>query len=388
MALKRKICIFMHRFDGGGAEKMTVILANALYELGYDVTFCMRYAYGETFRLLNPNITVLDMKLSEKSKIKKNVKNILYLRKLLRDKKYDILLSITAEMSQVAAMATWLNMQRIPLVAVIHNTLSLETHSFQKIRERLFSVVNKRMDGVITVSDGVRDDYIHICKANPNKVFTIYNPVISEEVFRLAEIPTRHPWLSVDRNWTTLVLAGRLSEQKNHKLMFKALKILEEFGDFRLILLGIGELEGELKNLCKEMNLEQKIDFYGYVSNPYSFFSEADAVVLSSSYEGLPTVLIEALACSSRIISTNCPSGPDEILCGGKYGYLVSTDNAEALAEGIMKALANEPPKELLKKRALDFSVEKSVKRYIDILELIIQKSKEPIKHGKGVGNK
>lgn len=369
-----RVCFFMHRFDSGGAEKMTVILANEMQKQGYQVSFCVRYDYGEIRYLLDPEIPVLDMKLPEKSRVVKNLKNILFLRKLLAGDHYDVMLSVTAEMSQVAAMATWLNPRRIPLIQVVHNTLSKETHSFQKIRNRLYPIVDKRMNGVVAVSEAVREDYIRLCGAEPGHVFTVYNPVVSEQVFQMAKEPAAHPWLTEERKWKTIVLAGRLSFQKNHRLMLCALELLSRHGDYRLILLGIGELEEELKKQAADMGLKEKVDFYGYVTNPYAFYAAADCVVLSSRFEGLPTILIEALACGSRIVSTDCPSGPREILEDGKYGILVPVEDAAALADGIERSLAEEPDREKLRKRSLDFSIEKSVERYGSVLDEIMRR--------------
>ena len=218
----------MHRFDGGGAERMTVILANELYKRGYEVTFCVREDAGETRVLLQKEIPVLDMKLMQAGKLYRNLKNISVLRKLLRSREFDLMLSITTEMSMVAAAATFANPKRIPLIEVSHNTLSMEVHSFQKIRELLFPVMDRRMDGVITVSEAARLDYIKACRSDPAHVKTIYNPVISQEVFRLAQQPVEHPWLQEGRSFHTIVLAGRLSYQKNHQLMLRALQLLRQ----------------------------------------------------------------------------------------------------------------------------------------------------------------
>ena len=369
-----RICIFMHQFDGGGAEKMTVLLANALHERGNQVVFCVRSDSGETRHLLNPSIPVRDMGIANDSKVKKNLKNILILRNILAGSDFDVMLSITSEMSQVAAAAAWLSPRHIPLITVIHNTLSKEIHSFQRIRELLFPWVSRRMDGAIAVSEAVREDYIKICRADPEKVFTVYNPVVSETIFRMAGEPSGHPWLEKERSWRTLILAGRLSYQKNHELMLRALKRLCSVGDFRLILLGIGELEEDLKKKCWELGVEDQVNFRGYVRNPYPYFAEADCVVLSSRFEGLPTVLIEAMACGSRIVSTDCPSGPREILGDEEFGFLVPPEDEKALAAGILKALETEPDREKLRRRSLDFSVEKSAARYEAVMERILTK--------------
>lgn len=354
----------MHRFDSGGAEKMTVTLANELHRRGYEVTFCVREDAGETRALLADGIPVLDMKLMQAGKLYRNLKNISVLHKILGSREFDLMLSITTEMSMVASAATFCNPKRIPLVEVAHSVLSMEVHSFQKIREALFPLMDRRMDGVITVSEAARQDYIRTCRSKSEHVRTIYNPVISQEVFRLAQQPVEHPWLKEGRSFQTLILAGRLSHVKNHALMLRALYLLRQKGDYRLLLLGTGELLEELKAQVKELGIEDAVEFAGYVGNPYAYYAKADCVVLSSRYEGLPTVLIEAMACGARVVSTDCPYGPREILADGKYGVLVPTEDEKALADGILKALCQTPDRELLKKRSLDFSVERSADAY------------------------
>ncbi|CCZ63138.1 putative uncharacterized protein [Hungatella hathewayi CAG:224] len=241
------------------------------------------------------------------------------------------------------------------------------------MRELLFPVLNRKYDRVIAVSEAVRRDYIEVCRARKEQVVTIYNPVVNQEIFRLQEETASHPWLSKDRGFVTLVLAGRLSPVKNHRLMFQTLKQLNERGDYRLILLGEGELQTELEELACFMGIRRKVDFTGYVENPYVFFKMADAVVLTSIYEGLPSVLIEALACGARIVSVDCPSGPREILADGVYGRLVRPQDETALAEGILESLRKRPDKALLKSRAMEFSAEKAAERYADVLMQLVK---------------
>lgn len=370
---KLNIAVFFHRFDDGGAEKMTLFLARALKEAGHSVTILIRHDCGPLKNQVPEGVMVTDFALPEKRKLIKNIRNIVLLRRAMMPGGYDVLLAVTAEMSQVAALAAVTRRKRIPLVSVVHSTLSMEVHSFQRMRELLFPVLNRKYDRVIAVSEAVRRDYIEVCRARKEQVVTIYNPVVNQEIFRLQEETASHPWLSKDRGFVTLVLAGRLSPVKNHRLMFQTLKQLNERGDYRLILLGEGELQTELEELACFMGIRRKVDFTGYVENPYVFFKMADAVVLTSIYEGLPSVLIEALACGARIVSVDCPSGPREILADGVYGRLVRPQDETALAEGILESLRKRPDKALLKSRAMEFSAEKAAERYADVLMQLVK---------------
>ena len=281
---------------------------------------------------------------------------------------YDILMAVLSEMAEVAAAAHALGGRGIPLVCVLHSTLSVEKTSFRRLRHSLHRFFDRQYDGVIAVSEAVRRDYIKKCKTAADKVVTIYNPLIDERVVGLAAKNPDHPWLSKERNFTTLLMVGRLSYPKNHDLMFRALKLLREEGDYRLILLGDGERRAELETMAGEMGLKAYIDFAGYTDNPFAYMACCDCLVLSSHYEGLPSVLVEGLACGCRIVSVDCPSGPREILKDGKYGVLVPPENDQALKEGIIQALAGEPCREEQKKRAGDFSVFRAVHVYERVL--------------------
>lgn len=366
-----RICVFMHRFDDGGAEKVTVRLLNELRLRGHDVTLAVRYNEGPAKENLAPDIRVLDMALPKKGKIKKNLQNIRCLVRLMKSGDYDVMVSILSDMSQVAAVSKWLSGARIPLVSVLHSTLSVEKMSFRKIRNQLVQFFDRQYDKVLAVSDAVRKDYVNYSGAREEKVVTVYNPIVDDSMLKRAEEHPDHPWLVSDRNFQTLLLAGRLSYPKNHALMLRTLKELRKSGDYRLLLLGEGELRQELEQMTRELELEPWVDFYGYVKNPYGYMAHADCVVLSSRYEGLPTVLVEALVCGSRIVSTDCPSGPAEIL-QGRYGILVEPDNVQALASGIRHALKTQPDLQLLRSRAMDFTVEKATEAFErQLLELL-----------------
>lgn len=372
-----QICVFMHRFDDGGAERTTIRLLNELQMLGHEITLVIRYNEGPAKNQLSEQIKVIDMKLPVKGKLRKNIKNVICLSKIMQEKKYDLMLAILSDMSQVASFAKWVSRSKMPLVSVVHSTLSVEAISFQKLRHKLWRFFDQQYEKVITVSEAVRWDYIHSCHAREDKVVTVYNPIVDNGIFEASKQCPVHPWLEKERTFQTLVLAGRLSYPKNHPLMFEVLKRLRQQGDFRLILLGDGELREELQKLAKNMQLDQWIDFHGYEKNPYAYMAHCDCVVLSSRYEGLPTVLVEAMACGSRIVSTDCPSGPAEILENGKYGVLVENQNADALAEGIMEALESEIPKESLRMRSMDFTVQNAVRSYERELQTVALNGKE-----------
>lgn len=361
---------------------MTVALANELNRRGHDVTIMVQSTDGPAKLALNGAVPVIDMALPTRGKLKRLFRIVKELRKAMRPGRYDVLAAVCADRSQLAALSTLFLRKRIPLVSIVHNTLSQETEFIG--RKPLSPFFNRRYDRVIAVSEGIRRDYIRVCHAAERQVTTVYNPVIDSDFARRAAEPLTHPWLDEERAFVTMVQAGRLCEQKNHRLMLRALNLLNRTGDdCRLILLGDGELRGELESEAEQLGLKNRIEFAGYAANPLPYFKKADMVVLSSDYEGLPTVLIEALACGAKIVSTDCPSGPREILKDGTLGVLVERGNPYMLAEGIRKARAWNPDRERMRARAQDFTLSKSVDRYEDVfIDVLKKKEEERLRHG------
>jgi len=133
------------------------------------------------------------------------------------------------------------------------------------------------------------------------------------------------------------------------------------------MILGEGEERPKLESLVRELRLEEDVSLPGFIDNPFKYMKRAAVFVLSSRWEGLPNVLIQALACGTPVVSTDCPSGPAEILEGGKWGRLVPVGNVEELAEAIMATLNDPSPPEVAK-RAQDFRIEKPAENYLRVL--------------------
>jgi glycosyltransferase involved in cell wall biosynthesis len=172
----------------------------------------------------------------------------------------------------------------------------------------------------------------------------IYNPsVMASEVLEKAKSPLDHPWFKPDQP-PVLIAIGRLEQQKDYPTMIKAFAEVRQAQPARLLILGEGRDRISLEKLIKEYGLDQDVSLPGFVSNPYAYLSRADLFVLSSRWEGLPTVLIEALCCGTQVVSTDCPSGPREILKDGKYGRLTPVGDVGALAAAINLSLKNHAP--------------------------------------------
>lgn len=359
---KKKIAFIMHRFAGGGAERVTILLANELIKRGYDISFLVKINDGELKSEIDASITVIELGFDTKTFFKNMYKH-------LKKAGYHVIFSVSMGMSSYAILINRLLSNRFKLIPVIHSTMSKSNDKKLSIKSKIFYGLQKSIYTVVIVSEEARQDFIQLTKINQEKCVTIYNPIVSEQMIQISRERNDHPWF-VRREYPVLVCAGRLTIEKNFDLLLEALKIINDEMTVRLIVLGEGELEHSLKKHAADLGLQDKVDFYGFTSNPYSFFRNADCFVLSSLWEGLPTVLIEAMACGCPVVSTNCVSGPSEILENGKYGCLVESGNSHALADGIKSVILRKDidikPAE---DRSKDFQIEKSVDKYIKLIE-------------------
>jgi len=216
---------------------------------------------------------------------------------------------------------------------------------------------------VVAVSNGVADSIAEGIGVSRSAITTIYNPVVSPELDALKSQAPDHPWFT-DNGPPVILGCGRLIELKGFMVLIKAFARLVERQQYRLIILGKGPQKKELETLVARLGLQGKVSLPGHTDNPFAFMSCAKLFVMSSRTEGLPTALIEALACGCPCVSTDCPSGPAEILQGGAIGPLVPVGDHAALADAMAQTLNNPPDKQKLLVRAGFFSAERAVKMY------------------------
>jgi len=251
------------------------------------------------------------------------------------------------------------------------NTVSLESGNATRWRGRLVPWLIKRFypwaNGIVVVSHGVRDDMAQLTKIPLERITVIYNPsVVGAEVWEKAQAPLDHPWFKPGQP-PVLIAVGRLQMQKDYPTLLHAFAKVRKNRPVRLLILGEGKERPLLEELIKELGLKQDISLPGFVMNPYAYMARASLFVLSSRWEGLPTVLIEALCCGTPVVSTDCPSGPREILRDGQYGQLVPVGDVDGLARAIETALnskAPSPPSESWR----PYDLENVVNQYINVL--------------------
>jgi glycosyltransferase involved in cell wall biosynthesis len=227
-------------------------------------------------------------------------------------------------------------------------------------------------DAIVCVSDGVADDLARTAGLPRARMTTIYNPIVTPALAALAAEAPPHPWLAGAGDVPLVLGVGRLTAQKNFGLLLHAFAKLRAQRPARLLILGEGPERPRLEALAQALGIAADVALAGHVSNPYAAFGRASLFVLSSDYEGLPAVLIEALACGCPVVSTDCPSGPAEILDRGRYGRLVPVGDEAALVAAMQSTLVAPPAADMLRRRGAEFSVERSATQYLALVEQLL----------------
>jgi glycosyltransferase involved in cell wall biosynthesis len=224
-----------------------------------------------------------------------------------------------------------------------------------------------RGDGVICVSAGVAEDLVRYAPIPADRLSVIHNPVLDDERLAASGTTCPHPWLAPDQP-PVILAAGRLTPQKDFPTLLRAFGLLGSDAAHRLMIIGEGEEHEALQRLTDRLGLGERVAFPGFVEEPLSYMRGACLFVLSSAWEGFGNVLVEAMAVGTPVVSTDCPSGPREILLDGALGPLVPPGDPGALADAIRAALTRPTDRDRLRRRAREFSAEVVTRRYLDVL--------------------
>lgn len=356
------VALFLPDLSGGGAEKVMVNLAEGFARRGLRVDMVLVQAAGAYLSHISPDIRIID--LHARSAYTASPGLIAY----LRNEKPDALLSTLDLTNLIAILSGRLAHSPARLVIRIANIVSIQHRSpVKKPLERLaLSWIYPWADEIVAISNGVAADLSRYTGIPEGRIQTILNPTISPRLMEEARQPLDHPWFPPGAIPVVLGV-GRLTRQKDFGTLIHAFARLRATRPARLIILGEGEERSHLENLVQQGGLAGDVELPGFVHNPYAYMHRATVFALSSIWEGLPNSLIEALACGCPVVSTNCPSGPAEILDGGRYGHLVPPGDAEGLAEAIGKVLdgdGRQPPRSWLAK----YEIETVIDQYLAVL--------------------
>jgi glycosyltransferase involved in cell wall biosynthesis len=325
------------------------------------------------------------------SKIAPEIARLRSLRRYVEQHRPDVILSAMPYNNIVAIWAK--QTSRCPVPVVISERITQSTYcaaadNHRKWRWRYLPALLRRIypgaDAVVTVSRQVADDLSDQIGLVHPRIVTVYNPVVDDTLRSKAAQALDHRWFARHRepdqatrsDGVPVILGvGRLTEQKDFATLLRAFARVRARREAHLVILGEGRLRQDLTALARELGIDADVEMPGFVENPLQYMARSSLLVLSSEYEGLPGVLIQAMACGCPVISTRCPGGSAEILADGKYGELVAVGDAEAMAEAIFRALATPIASEVLLHRAEDFSVDHALGNYLEILDDIVARS-------------
>jgi glycosyltransferase involved in cell wall biosynthesis len=370
---RHRVGFYLPDLDAGGAQRVTVNVANGLAERGHEVDLVVSDRGGEFAESVAPSVTVsgLSARRFPGAGIGADLRRLVA---YLETVEPAVLVSAMVHANVVALAAGRLADSRTRVVATEHTTFGDQ----QGVRDRLVNAAARRLyrsaDRVIAVSEGVAESVRERTVVDPTDVEVVYNPVVTDRLRELARRPPDHRWLADE--FDTILGVGRLEPEKDFQTLVDAVALVaERRPSVRLVLLGEGSQRDALSARAREKGVAERVEVRGYVENPYGFMSGADLLALSSVREGLPTVLVEAMACGCPVVSTDCPSGPREILDGGEYGPLVPTRDAVALADAIDRTLVDPPPPERLRQRANSFTDEAVLDDYEALLADLIRRT-------------
>jgi glycosyltransferase involved in cell wall biosynthesis len=354
-------------FSGtGGVEHMILNLVNALAEKGTCVDLLLIKTDSSHLQRLHPSIKRIDLGA------KHTLTSLMPLVNYLKQTHPPCLLAAKDRAGRIAVIARALarvTETRLGLRLGTNLTAAFSHKSPWRmwLRRLPIRLLYPRIDTIIAVSEGVRQDTIKVSGVVPERVHVVRNPVITARLSEATAAPPPHPWLTQD-DTPVLLGVGRLTRQKDFPTLIRAFAQLRQSRPCRLIILGEGHQRKSLESLARELDVAQDLALPGFTSNPYVYMRHANLFVLSSRWEGSPNVLTEAMALGTPVISTDCPSGPNELLDQGRIAPLVPMGDWRRLADTMAHVLDQPMAPESLQDAVREYNAETSAKRYLEIL--------------------
>jgi glycosyltransferase involved in cell wall biosynthesis len=351
----RRIAVCLPDMGGGGAERVALEIIRDLLAAGHEVDLVLVRATGELMPLVPPQVRVIDLHAS------RVLAALRPLTRYFRRERPDAIQVSLWPLTTVAIVARWLAGSKARLMTSDHIAFAQaswwDTLPIRLTAGPLYLLADVR----VSVSEGAARDLAEVTGMRRDRFEVIYNPISPPEDIRSNK--------EADRLWGSakirILAVGSLKPQKNHALVIRAFARMTP--DAKLMILGEGPLRGELEALAAELGIADNVTMPGFALDPWPYYASASLFVLSSDYEGFANVVLEALAAGLPVVSTDCRSGPAEILDHGRFGALVSVGDEAALAEAIERTLQEPHDPEAGKERAAHFSAG-SARRYRQLL--------------------
>ncbi|NEP56468.1 MAG: glycosyltransferase [Symploca sp. SIO2G7] len=372
MSKNTSVSLFVPNLDGGGAERVMMHLAEGFAKHGLKVDLVVAKAEGAYLSKIPKEVRLIDLK----SKSPVILFKTLALKRYLQREQPTFLLSTL----DILSSATWGKiLAGVPtkVVMCVQTNLSQQFQDrhgklMRKVKSYLVRLFYPWADKIVAASKGVAEDVAQMANIPLQDMRVIYNPVVTSNFFERVEEPIAHPWFAPGEP-PVLLGVGRIVKQKDFLTLVRAFALVRKHRQVRLMILGdVDEREPlikpQIEAMLRELGIEDEVAMPGFVENPYAYMARAAVFVLSSIYEGFGNVVAEAVAAGTPVASTDCESGPAEILGYGKYGKLAPVGDFEALADAITQMLDHPTDSKILKERGQEFSVDRVVEQYLEVL--------------------
>lgn len=352
-----RLAFYIPNLSVGGAEQVTVDIVNGLAARGHDVELVISHATGELLPKVSDDVRVTVLG-STRMPVAGIAAHVPALARYLRRVEPAAIFPQMTHASVTCLAARRLVDVETAVFPTKHcafgesDERTLKSEALKRLAAALFPTA----DRVVGVSRGVADSLVARMDLDPDRVDVLHNPVEVESIRERAARPAEHEWAG-DDDVDLVLFVGRIERQKDLETWLRAFaRVRDTNPNARGIVAGKGSQREALRSLAVELGIDDAVSIPGYVENPYRLMHEASAFLLTSRYEGLPTVIIEALACGCPVVATDCPSGPREILVDGEYGRLAAVGDVDGIADAVRATLAEPLPADVLRGRADDFA--------------------------------
>jgi glycosyltransferase involved in cell wall biosynthesis len=363
----RRLAIVISFSGEGGVERMVLNLVGGMAACGVNIDLLAIRAESAHLGALPNGVRLVDLG------VRHSALAVPSLVRYLRREGPDAVLAAKDRAIRAAALARRLSGWRGPLVGRLGTNLtaSLEGRSplARLMRLAPMPLLYRGIDRIVAVSHGVAEDVRRTTKVPAARIAVVRNPVVTPRLAELAAAACPHPWLE-DGGDPVILGAGRFTRQKDFATLVLAVARLNADRPVRLVILGEGRLRESLQSLAAELGVADRLLLPGFDPNPYAWMARANLFALSSRWEGLGSVLVEAMAVGTAVVSTDCPSGPREVLADGRFGPLVPVGDVVALAAAMGATLDDPLPAAVLREAVSQYTVEAATRAYLSVLGL------------------
>ena len=344
-----RVLVATNALEGGGAQRSNLNLATGLIELGFDVSvLTVRPAGPDSVAALRPSVSLIDLGEPRWPRWTRGLSVLRATLRTVRREQTDVVISGSFGLNHILLAARAARILRRPLIVVERlgirfrlDVLGGEQGFLRRVFRRLLALLYRRVDRIVAVSQGVADEFEAELRLPRRTVSVVHNGLDIERIAELAQRRPDAPFADVFDGLPRprIISVGRLEPQKAHSDLLQAFAMFHRTHGGSLTILGEGSLREELTSLAGTLGLSDCLKMPGHISPPYWYVAESDLFVLSSIAEGFGLVLVESLACGTPVVSTDCPSGPSEILTDSAVGILAPVNSPPWLCEAMVTSL-------------------------------------------------